>query len=106
MADAGRLAVELGHQRTQRAALGDEMTVAAMRGEDVIVGTKRPRDADGRGFLADRRMKEAGDAAGREQRTHPLLEEPDAQHARVHLKERVGAAPCHHEARIIAWAIG
>ncbi len=88
VADAVRLAVELGHEAPERAALGDEVAVAAVRREDVVVGPERRARADGDGLLAYRGVEEAWDPAAGEQLAHALLEEPHAQHPRVHREQR------------------
>ena len=90
VADAVRLAVELGHEAAQRAALRDEVAVPAVRRQDVVVGAERRARADRARLLADRRVQEARQTPVREQLPYPLLEQPHAQHARVHLEQKIG----------------
>src|SRR6058998_2004415 len=93
--DAVGLAVQLGHEAAQRAALGDEVAVTAVRRQHVIVRAQRGRDADGHGLLPHRRVQEARDAAVLEQLAGALLEQAYAEHRRVYLQQDVGAGRVH-----------
>jgi hypothetical protein len=59
-AAAVALAVELGHQRARRHALGERVAVTAMRRGDPVAGPQMGADADRSRLLADIEVEEAG----------------------------------------------
>ena len=68
--------------------------------EHVVVRTQRGRDADGDGLLADGGMQESRNAAALKQLAGALLEQPDAEHRRVHLHHELRAGRAHRAAII------
>src|SRR5439155_1012001 len=91
VADPVGLTVELRHEAAERAALGDEVAVAAVRGEKVVVGSERRAHADGNSLLAHGGVEESRNAPAGEELTHALLEEPHAEHPGVHREQPVGS---------------
>src|SRR6185436_5042552 len=85
-ADAGRLAVDLGHHALDVAALRDRVAVAAVRADDVVVGTEVADHAGGDRLLARVQVDEAGDLARRELAVQALLELADGAHDPVGLE--------------------
>ena len=81
---AGGLAHQLGHHPREVAALGDEVTVAAVGRGDVVVDAQRLAHADGHRLLADVEVEEARHLARLHQLAGGLLEEADAHHAAMH----------------------
>ena len=78
------LAHQLGHHPAQFGALGDGVPVAAVVGQDEVLGLQRLAGAGGDGFLADRGMRRALDPAFEEELLGPPLELADAQHGGQH----------------------
>src|SRR5262249_38551589 len=74
-----------------RAALGDEVAVAAVGREQVVVVPERRAHAGGDGLLAYREVDEARYAPRRVELARALLGAADPQHGRVHLEAQIGA---------------
>src|SRR5215204_2689007 len=87
VADAGLLAVDLGHHALDVAALRDRVAVAAMGRGDVVVVAQVRADAGGDRRLAGVQVHEARDLAGRELAVQTLLELADRAHHPVALEE-------------------
>ena len=83
LAQAVAAAVDLLHHADDVAALGDAMTVAAMRGDDVVVVGELLAHADGDRFLAGVEVREAGDIAGRDLHVQALLELANRLHLAI-----------------------
>ena len=99
-----RAALVLFHDRLQRRRiqpgdrrqpLGDELAMAAVAAEDVVVGLQRQRRADRRAFLADREMRrplvdvvDPGIAALRLEGAEHRLEFADDHHVAQHAQQR------------------
>lgn len=88
-ADAGFLAVDLGHHAEHIHPLGDAMTVATVVGGDAIVIVKMGHDPGGTGFLAGIQMHEAGNLAGGEFHMQAFFEITDGAHHGVGMQQLI-----------------
>jgi hypothetical protein len=86
----GLLAVELGHDRARRRALGVRVAVLAVRRDDVVLGLERGDRANAHRLLADDQVEEAADLARRVRLGGRLLEAPDREHLPVQRRQLVG----------------
>ena len=77
---AGTLAVNLRHHARHVAALGNQVSVAAMGGGNTIGRAQRRAYAYRGRLFADRNVQEAGDLSGGDQVLNLLLEMPDSLH--------------------------
>jgi hypothetical protein len=84
------LAEQLAEHPLGRGALGQAVSVAAVRARDVVVAAERLAHADGDGLLADVEMRQAGHLRAAVELVHALLEQADAAHPLVHAKGEVG----------------
>ena len=80
-------AVELGEHALGVAAPGQQVAVAAVAGDDVVVVGEHGHDAGRYRFLSAVEVQEAGHASFEERLVGVLLEGPDAHHAAVESKE-------------------
>src|SRR5207244_152136 len=87
---AGRLAVELGHERFRVHADGDRVAVIAVSSDHVIVLAHQRTATDRDGLLANVEMKKAADFFSLIGAKRTLLEPPDAHHFPEQLDLRVG----------------
>ena len=88
---AGRLAVNLGHHLADVDALGDTMTVAAVRRRDTIRVGEMHHDACGAGFLARIEMHEPGNVAFGEFDVQAFLEFANRPHGPIRFQKFVFA---------------
>ena len=86
---AGLLAENLSHHRLKLAALGDQVSVTAVRAGDVVSVGERCAHTCRRGFLTNRHMHEAGHFALFEQVAQTFLKLADRLHGTVHLEQCV-----------------
>ena len=75
--------VNLLHHPLHVAALGNAMAVAAMGGDDHVLGGEMVAHADGGRLLPAIEMGEADDLAGLDLVVKALLEHPDRRHAAI-----------------------
>ncbi|MNN15015.1 hypothetical protein D3C81_1281100 [compost metagenome] len=90
LADAGLLAVDLGHHPVHIDALGDAMAVAAVVGGNAVLVVQMGHHPGGAGFLAGIEVDEAGNFAGGELHMQALLEGADGAHDPVGMEELFG----------------
>src|SRR5262249_41024859 len=97
LADAGLLAVDLGHHGLGVTAEHDRIAVAAVGGHDLVVRLDRSERAHDRGLGAVGRVGVAADHAGEllEGPLHAVLELPDPGHLGVHPDQPVVVELCH-----------
>ena len=93
LAVAGGLAEQLGHHAVQIAALGDDVPVAAVGRDDVIVGPQRRSDPGRHRLLADVEVDESGEQPLLEKPGDLLLEAADADAAPVDAQHDLGVDP-------------
>jgi hypothetical protein len=87
VAEAGRLAVDLGHHPLDVAALRDRVTVAAVGAGHVVVRPEVRAHARGDRLLAGVQVHEAGDLPRRELAVQALLELANRAHDAVGLEQ-------------------
>ena len=104
---AGLLAENLSHHRLELTALGDQVSVTAVRAGDVVLVGERRAHTCRRGFLTNRHMHEAGHFALFEQVTQTFFELADRLHGTVHLEQFVLAnlCGCHTRALLLGSAV-
>jgi len=84
------LAIELGHDRPGRRALGERVRVRAVGRGDHVAGRERGAGADCHGLLADCDVNKAGDLAVPVALLDLLLELPDQEHLLQEASELAG----------------
>ena len=80
---AVRAAVELGEHAVGITASGEQVAVAPVAGDYVVLILQNGHDSRGDGLLSAVEMKEAGHASFEERLVCMLLKRPDAHHAAV-----------------------
>src|SRR5262249_12320108 len=84
---AGRLAPDLGADRLQRGALGEQVPDGAVRTEDDVIDPQGSADTDGHRLLPLALVQRAGNLAFQEQEIKVILIASDEHHPAVHIKE-------------------
>ncbi len=84
---AGRAAEQLGEHAVELAALGDEVTVAAVRAGDLVVARQVHHHAGGDRLLPDIEVQGTRNLAGFHQLSGLFFEDADADHAAVDIEQ-------------------
>src|SRR5712691_7435185 len=88
---AGLLAEQLREHPPRLGALGEAVSVPAVRGGDPVVAPQRRADADRDRLLADVEVGEARHLRAAVELVRMLLEQADERHAPVHTQRELGA---------------
>jgi hypothetical protein len=96
LADAGLLAIDLGHHPVYVHTLGDAVAMAAVGGGDAILVGEVRHDAGGGCLLAGIEVDESGDLAGGELHVEPFFEGTDGAHDPVGMQQLVSGQVSGH----------